>query len=781
MGHSCSCIYEKHFCNALSPRNKRLGLPIPFPFCLETFFLSRFRDRKNDVAERECTFHMLDILPHIAPPHFGPTLYPTGAHQKTIGRWRDGGRRGRLARVGEVRGGFDWSLVIRAFTMATAMVHDKNNNKMMTKMMIVRMMLAIVMTTTMMSARVEATDSVAGVLTVGDLVISGNNATSLVGVQHVAGDLVITNASTLAGLEKLKIVEGSLEIRDNPTLTTLDGLQNLQCVGDSLEIKRNDGINSLSGLSKLEAVGGDLHVGWNKNLNSLQNLQNLVSLGENLMIEGNDNLSSLWGVHGLTRVENATIASNEKLLSLAGLALSEVKGDFSAVRNENLMSLQGLESLTRVDGNLMIETGGTFLALKSLTTVGGNFTLESKDDVLAALKSVDNDLSPLLAEKVKFEAVLNDDNAVAKAGFAAAERGGIFPGSLRIEENVTSLTGLSGIKGIKGDLVTYENKNSIPSFAGLEALESIGGSLGFSESGFGNLQSIEGLERLTHIGGDFFLFRSTLPSLRGLQNLRSIGGSFRAKYSGLSSFEDLKSLRSIGGELLLDSAGSFTSLAGLEQLEDIGLSIGGGLSIIHSSLVSLDGLQGLRFVKGNVNIEYNDELSSVESLKGLRAVKGNLTIESTDPQDVVRLLDSFLADIAEKAKFVTILTNDNAVASAGFAAAERGGIFPGSLRIEENVTSLSDLETLTHLPGDLEIMDNDNLITLAGLNNLSQVNGNIYITRNKNLQSLDGLSALRSVGGDVTIDYNKKLSTLADLQDLVWVMGKKEISHNGEI
>ena len=250
------------------------------------------------------------------------------------------------------------------------------------------------------------------------------------------------------------------------------------------------------------------------------------------MIEGNDNLSSLWGVHGLTRVENATIASNEKLLSLAGLALSEVKGDFSAVRNENLMSLQGLESLTRVDGNLMIETGGTFLALKSLTTVGGNFTLESKDDVLAALKSVDNDLSPLLAEKVKFEAVLNDDNAVAKAGFAAAER---------------------------------------------------------------------------------------------------------------------------------------------------------------------------------------------------------------------------------------------------------GGIFPGSLRIEENVTSLSDLETLTHLPGDLEIMDNDNLITLAGLNNLSQVNGNIYITRNKNLQSLDGLSALRSVGGDVTIDYNKKLSTLADLQDLVWVMGKKEISHNGEI
>merc|ERR1711904_281743 len=101
---------------------------------------------------------------------------------------------------------------IRAFTMATAMVHDKNNNKM---------------TTTMMSARVEATDSVAGVLTVGDLVISGNNATSLVGVQHVAGDLVITNASTLAGLEKLKIVEGSLEIRDNPTLTTLDGLQNL--------------------------------------------------------------------------------------------------------------------------------------------------------------------------------------------------------------------------------------------------------------------------------------------------------------------------------------------------------------------------------------------------------------------------------------------------------------------------------------------------------------------------------------------------------------------------
>merc|ERR1712224_880347 len=141
------------------------------------------------------------------------------------------------------------------------------------------MMLAIVMTTTMMSARVEATDSVAGVLTVGDLVISGNNATSLVGVQHVAGDLVITNASTLAGVEKLKIVEG------------------------------------------------------------------------------NDNLSSLWGVHGLTRVENAMIEWNENLLSLKGLALSEVKGDFSAVRNENLMSLQGLESLTRVDGNLRIETG----------------------------------------------------------------------------------------------------------------------------------------------------------------------------------------------------------------------------------------------------------------------------------------------------------------------------------------------------------------------------------------------------------------------------------------
>ena len=209
-------------------------------------------------------------------------------------------------------------------------------------------------------------------------------------------------------------------------------------------------------------------------------------------------------------------------------------------------------------------------------------------------------------------------------------------------------------------------------------------------------------DRKFRISGDLIV--ETLPdlhmgSLEGLENLVSIGGDMRISH-GLSTVDGLDNLTSIGGSLVV---GGLTSLKGLRHLTSIGNDVriaAHRMTTIPSfmegrdlEMTTLEGLEGLTRIEGELIITDNvfgNSLTSLKGLNNLTSISQNLVLESL------------------------------------------GG-----------VTSLEGLENLVSVDGTLEI-EGSSLSNLKGLNNLTSVEG-LYLRSNLALTSLEGLEQLTSI------------------------------------
>ncbi|MCA9445048.1 MAG: FG-GAP repeat protein [Candidatus Omnitrophica bacterium] len=192
--------------------------------------------------------------------------------------------------------------------------------------------------------------------------------------------VIYSEITTLNGIERLKRMEGSLDIEDNEFLTSLDGLENLTHVGGTLNIFRNKKISSLEGLQNLTFVGRELVIDSNDSLPSLNGLQNLKSvgldfyLGGGMGLQGNTSLVSLDGLQGLTTVGGAlAIVDNDLLTSLNGLqGLTSVGslqiGNFFG-GNDSLTSLKGLQNLATVEGIFEIANNPSLTDISTLDSV----------------------------------------------------------------------------------------------------------------------------------------------------------------------------------------------------------------------------------------------------------------------------------------------------------------------------------------------------------------------------------------------------------------------------
>merc|ERR1712176_231513 len=192
------------------------------------------------------------------------------------------------------------------------------------------------------------------------------------------------------------------------------------------------------------SIGGDLKLMDHKQLTSFTGLEGLSSVEGILEIKSNDELTSLAGLDGLTSVDGKLkIKYNDKLPSLSGLdGLTSVGGDVEIIDNAQLTSLGGLHSLTAVGGDLYINGNPQFSQLTSLA--GLTEVVEGEVDILLTL---DNDAS---AEAV---------------GDFVSSRGGVFPGSLDIVGNITSLEKLEALSEVQGNL--WISTDQLTSLAGL--------------------------------------------------------------------------------------------------------------------------------------------------------------------------------------------------------------------------------------------------------------------------------------------------------------------------
>lgn len=89
-------------------------------------------------------------------------------------------------------------------------------------------------------------------------------------------------------------------------------------------------------------------------------------------------------------------------------------------------------------------------------------------------------------------------------------------------------------------------------------------------------------------------------------------------------------------------------------------------------------------------------------------------------------------------------------------------VVSGNLKIvSSTLGSLSGLENIAGMGGNLWIESNDNLINLSALSNITSVGGNLYIINNPGLTSLTGLENIPELGEKLIVYGNDSLTGLS--------------------
>ncbi|KAA3622738.1 MAG: T9SS C-terminal target domain-containing protein, partial [Bacteroidetes bacterium] len=228
---------------------------------------------------------------------------------------------------------------------------------------------------------------------------------------------------------------------------------------------------------------------------------------------------------------------------------------------------------------------------------------------------------------------------------------------------------------------------------------------------------------------------NALVNLEGLDQIDSIGTDITIEYNqNLSDLSGFESITSLGG-IRIQHSHALTTLNGLEQIPG---HLSEGIRIAdNSQLNSLEGLNHLTMVEGNVYIGQNPSLTSLTALHNLQTVEGQLYI-GQNPQ----------------------LLNLSGLE-------ELSGLGSLSVGYNDNLLDINGLIGITRTEkGSCTIRDNSSLIDLSGLNNLTAIAGGLYITGNSVLNSIEALENLQSVRDYLYLDNNDNLTSLAGLQNI---------------
>lgn len=192
----------------------------------------------------------------------------------------------------------------------------------------------------------------------GDIRISATNGqtdlTVMPPLRVVAGKLSLkgTSLESLDGLQRLEQV-GRLYILGFPALEHLQGMDNLRRVDGTFELRHLAGLQNFRGMESLESVG-QLAVDNCDGLQNLEGLEGLRSIDESLSITGSDAIQDLSGISGLEYVDILTISANNNLTSVSGAHSLRSVGKLGISSNPRLRTLDGLSQLECVHGDVHI-------------------------------------------------------------------------------------------------------------------------------------------------------------------------------------------------------------------------------------------------------------------------------------------------------------------------------------------------------------------------------------------------------------------------------------------
>jgi hypothetical protein len=419
-------------------------------------------------------------------------------------------------------------------------------------------------------------------------------------------------------------IEGDITIRDWENILNLDSLSVLHSIGGKLLIETSRSLTSLNGLNNLVSIGGDLKIMGLSALSSLTGLDNLVSIGGGLTISGNGNLASLTGLDNLVSIGgNLSIGSwvrdqwggtfwvgNSSLTSLTGLEGLSSVGDLVIVGNDGLTCLTGLDNLISIRGNLTIGAMGSFPYGKYYV---GNSSLTSLTG-LDNLTFIEGNLKIYGNNSLKNLTGLETLDSIA--------------GSLIIIGNfaISSLTGLENLDaGSITELMVINNPSlstcNVQSVCNY--LANPPGSISIYGNAIGCNDPPEvanncGIKLPCLPYGNYYFqtqadidnFQNNYPNCTELEGNVTIGGSDISNLNGLSG------LTYIGGQLQIQGDSLLSNLTGLDNLTSVGgvLSIGG-----NPTLISIAELTNLTSIGGGLSITGNNGLTSLKGLDNISA------------------------------------------------------------------------------------------------------------------------------------------------------------------
>ncbi|MDJ0762132.1 MAG: hypothetical protein QNJ97_04010 [Myxococcota bacterium] len=132
-------------------------------------------------------------------------------------------------------------------------------------------------------------------------ITTGNDLEQVIGCIVITGDLVLNSPqmTSLAGLESLKRIEGSLIIRNNFNLVHLHGLQSLKEIGGDFRIYNDMALLDLQGIGALERIGGTLSIYNALALRTLHAFLDITTIGKTIEIVYCPSLESLFGISNM--------------------------------------------------------------------------------------------------------------------------------------------------------------------------------------------------------------------------------------------------------------------------------------------------------------------------------------------------------------------------------------------------------------------------------------------------------------------------------------------------
>ncbi len=412
------------------------------------------------------------------------------------------------------------------------------------------------------------------------------------------------------------------------------------------------------------------------------------------------------------------------------------------IGNSMLTNLSGLDNLQAIGGTLTIQENSVLNNLDGLTQLDTikNLLDIAVNPLLSSIQGL-SDLDYLHEFRLFLNPGISSLTGLEQAFIDSL----IY---ITNNESLTSLEGLGSLQGFRGTLLIVNNRR-IEEFSILSDLDSLYSlqlrfcdsltnlqvleNLVFVEDWFriddnSRLSTLEGLVNLKQVGGLGITDNVLLDDLSSLPPLKEIKGNVHIGGNGLQSLEGLDSLATIGGDLLLLYENNLADLHGLENLTTIGNDF---WLLRNGALNNLSGLEQLRSIGAELDIQDNDGLLSLQGLEQLRSIGQNFFIEEND-----------------------VLVDLN-----GLQGLDSIG---GTLLIYKNsaLSSLDGLEQLQYIGSELFISRNVTLASLEALNHsILPLDHVIYIFNNSNLsecavqvvcETLQADSAYVNISGNAT-------------------------------